>query len=72
MKEYHFEISVEWTGNKGSGTFSSESYSRDSLLVGKQKSHAIEGSSDSAFLGDDSKYNPQELFIGAISQCHMM
>ncbi len=32
----------------------------------------IEGSSDPAFRGDASRYNPEELLLGALAACHML
>lgn len=32
----------------------------------------IPGSSDPAFRGDGSRYNPEELLVASLSQCHML
>jgi len=37
--------------------------------VGKPILH---GSSDPAFQGDSSKYNPEDLLVASVSSCHMM
>ena len=72
MKEHSYEIKLEWTGNKGSGTFDYRSYSRDHILSAKGKGLEILGSSDPGFRGDKSRYNPEELFLASISSCHML
>ena len=66
-----YEVLVEWTGSGGSGTTSYRSYSRDHEIrsAGKQ---VIAGSSDAAFLGDPDRWNPEELLVAALSQCHML
>ena len=72
MKKHNYEISLEWTGNKGSGTFDYRSYSRDHVTKGKDKSAKILGSSDPSFRGDTARYNPEELFLSSIASCHML
>jgi organic hydroperoxide reductase OsmC/OhrA len=72
MKEYQFQTKVEWTGNTGSGTFDARSYDRSHTISVPNKKQIIEASSSSFFRGDESKLNPQELFLSAISSCHLM
>ena len=64
-------MEVTWTGNTGAGTSSYGGYSRahDISAAGKR---IIEGSSDAAFRGDATKYNPEELFVSALSACHLL
>ncbi len=71
MKQHHYSLKVNWTGNKGEGTTDYKSYARSYEIVidGKE---IIEGSSDPAFLGDKTKYNPEELLLASISSCHML
>jgi organic hydroperoxide reductase OsmC/OhrA len=63
---------TSWTGNKGTGTSTYTAYSRDHELHGNEKSASILCSSDPLFRGDPSRYNPEELLLGAISGCHML
>ena len=71
MKEYSYQISLQWVGNRGTGTSNYKAYDRahEIELPGKPK---IFGSSDPAFLGDPTKHNPEELLIAALSSCHML
>lgn len=46
------------------------SYDRDYVISVKGKAD-IAGSSDSVFLGDKSKYNPEDLLLASISSCHI-
>jgi organic hydroperoxide reductase OsmC/OhrA len=72
MKLHNYEIKVEWTGNLGQGTIDYKSFKRDYSISGIGKNMAIEGSSDPAFLGDKTRYNPEELLISSIASCHML
>jgi organic hydroperoxide reductase OsmC/OhrA len=47
-------------------------YSRNHELLGEGKGMSIAGSSDPVFRGDRSRYNPEELLVGALSACHML
>lgn len=72
MKEHHYETSVFWTGNPGSGTTSYTGYSRDHEITGAGKRTGIPGSADPKFRGDASRYNPEELLVAGLSTCHML
>ena len=71
MKQHHYKIGIEWTGNQGSGTDSYTSYSRDHVIVSEGKP-TIPGSSEPAFRGDRTRYNPEELLVSTLSSCHML
>jgi organic hydroperoxide reductase OsmC/OhrA len=68
---HHYEVRVAWTGNTGSGTSAYTSYSREHDISAPQKA-PISGSSDPAFRGDRTRYNPEELLIASASACHML
>ncbi len=72
MKKHNYEIKVEWTGNEGNGTLNYKSYSRNHKIIGNGKYSAINGSSDPSFLGDKTRYNPEDLFLSSLSACHML
>lgn len=72
MKTHNYKIKVEWTGNLGEGTLDYKSYNRNHNIVAEGKYTEINGSSDPAFLGDPTKYNPEDLFLSSISSCHML
>ena len=71
MVEHSYEVNINWTGNTGEGTSSYDSYNRDHTISVKDKPR-LELSSDPSFLGDGTKYNPEELLVSAISGCHML
>ncbi|MBL7934575.1 MAG: OsmC family peroxiredoxin, partial [Bacteroidia bacterium] len=57
-RQHNYQLTVEWTGNTGSGTTNYKSYSRDYIIKINNKI-TIKGSSDSAFMGDITKHNPE-------------
>jgi organic hydroperoxide reductase OsmC/OhrA len=69
--EHHYAAKVSWTGNRGTGTSSYRAYDR-SLVVSAHGKPPIEGSSDRTFHGDAARWNPEELLLVALSQCHML
>jgi len=71
MIQHHYQITVRWTGNKGFGTSCYNAYERSHIIKNEHKTE-IQGSSDPAFRGDKSKYNPEELLIASLSTCHML
>lgn len=72
MSTRRYEIEAHWTGNLGEGTGGYRAYKRDHEIRADAKSIAIPGSSDPAFLGDPSRYNPEELLVASLSACHML
>ncbi|MDR5737006.1 MULTISPECIES: OsmC family protein [unclassified Caballeronia] len=70
-KQHTYELTIAWTGNRGSGTSAYDAYSRDHVVRVANKA-AIEASSDPAFRGDAARHNPEELFVASLSSCHML
>ena len=70
-KEHFYATTVEWTGNKGSGTSGYRTYERAHTIVAEGKP-VIPGSSDPSFRGDPARYNPEDLLVGSLSACHML
>ena len=70
-KQHYYNVEIIWTGNLGSGTLDYRAYSRDHV-VGVDGKEEIEASSDPSFRGDDSRINPEELFLASVSSCHML
>ncbi len=85
-KAHSYNVSITWTGNRGSGTTGYRAYDRDSEVTASGTDEAngpggadgtcqprpIEGSSDPAFRGDPGRWNPEQLLTAALSQCHML
>lgn len=70
-KDHHYEVEVKWTGNAGDGTRTYNGYERSHEIKVNNKP-SLSCSSDPAFRGDRSKYNPEELLLASISSCHML
>lgn len=69
--EHSYAVSVEWQGNRGTGTSGYKDYGRQHRVTAEGK-HPLEGSSDRAFHGDRDRWNPEELLLAALSQCHLL
>ncbi|MEO8261048.1 MAG: OsmC family protein [Pseudolysinimonas sp.] len=69
--QHSFAVSVEWTGNRGSGTSGYRAFGRDNLLTAEGKP-PIEGSAARVFHGDASRWNPEETLIAALVECHLL
>lgn len=71
QRTHQYKTTINWTGNKGSGTETYAGYSRNHSVSVENKT-VIQGSSDPAFRGDPHLHNPEELFLSALSSCHML
>lgn len=70
-KQHHYKTTVIWTGNKGIGTKAYTSYERSHDIIIENKVR-LSASSDPSFRGDNTKHNPEELLVSALSSCHML
>lgn len=68
---YTHHVRLRWDGNRGPGTVAYDSYDRTYRLATDGKPE-LSGSADPAFRGDPARYNPEELFLGALAACHML
>ena len=69
--EHAYTARVVWEGNTGQGTAGYTAYGRDYRVEVAGKPH-LAGSADPAFRGDAHRHNPEDLFLAAISACHML
>lgn len=70
--EHHYNIVVEWTGNRRTGTSGYRDYERSHDVRAEGKPVTIPGSADPSFRGDAERWNPEELLVASLSQCHML
>ena len=70
-KEHDYRVTVRWTGNTGSGTATYRGYGRDHDVVADGKP-PVRASADPAFRGTPDRWNPEELLVASLSQCHML
>ncbi|AEW94719.1 MULTISPECIES: OsmC family protein [Streptomycetaceae] len=70
-KEHSYAVTVRWTGNTGTGTSGYRAYGRghDVVAEGKPDIHAT---ADPAFGGVPERWNPEDLLVASLSQCHML
>lgn len=71
LNDHHYALTVRWTGNRGDGTASYRGYSRDHDVV-IPGLPTLKGSADPTFHGDRTRYNPEQLLLAALAQCHML
>jgi len=71
QKEHHYSATIQWTGNKGSGTDDYRNYERSHEIIISGKTTLL-CSSDTPFRGDKSKHNPEDLLLSSLSSCHML
>jgi organic hydroperoxide reductase OsmC/OhrA len=71
LDEHRYALTVTWTGNLGEGTASYRGYSRDHD-VEIPGLPVLRGSADPSFRGDRTRYNPEQLLLAALAQCHML
>lgn len=70
-RAHTYQVSVRWTGNRGVGTTGYRAYGRDHEVTAPGKP-PVPGSSDRAFHGDADRWNPEEMLVAALSQCHLL
>ena len=68
---HQYAVTVSWTGDRGTGTSAYRDYGRDHLVSADGKP-SIPGSADASFRGDRDRWNPEELLVAALSQCHLL
>lgn len=70
-RTHRYPVTIRWTGNRGDGTAHYRAYGRDHdiLVDGKP---VLAGTADPAFRGDPGRHNPEEMFVAALSACHML
>lgn len=71
-REHTYRTEVEWTGNQGTGTDTYRSYRRDHQVTAPGVAAPIAGSSDPHFRGDAERWNPEQLLLASLSQCHLL
>lgn len=68
---HQYAVQLAWTGNRGTGTSHYRAYGREHTISAAGK-HTIAGSADPTFHGNADRWNPEELLLSALSQCHML
>ncbi len=66
-----YDVTVTWTGDDGEGTATYRSYRRDNVVTAGGPPD-LAGSADPTFRGDVTRWNPEQLLVAALSQCHLL
>jgi organic hydroperoxide reductase OsmC/OhrA len=70
-REHKYNLITIWQGNRGDGTKNVKAYDRSHTvsIAGKPELHLT---TENPAVGDQSKLNPEDLLVSAISSCHML
>ena len=71
LGEHHYALTSTWTGNLGTGTSGYRDYRRD-VTIEVDGKPALAASSDKPFRGDPQRWNPEDLLVAALSECHLL
>lgn len=71
LGEHHYALTSTWTGNTGTGTSGYRDYTRDVTVSIPGKPDLL-ASADKPFRGDPTRWNPEDLLLAALSECHLL
>lgn len=69
--DHHYRVTALWTGNRGQGTTAYRDYDRLVTLSAEGKPD-LAASSDKPFRGDPERWNPEDLLVAALAECHLL
>ena len=69
--EHRYSVRTTWTGDRGTGTSGYRDYDRSVTLEIDGKP-AIAASADRPFRGDRTRWNPEDMLLAALSECHLL
>ncbi|MEU3709176.1 OsmC family protein [Streptomyces catenulae] len=70
-REHTYRTRVVWTGDLGTGTSGYRDYDRGHE-VSSEGPPPLLGTADPAFLGSAEAWNPEQLLLASLAQCHML
>ncbi|WP_329109159.1 OsmC family protein [Micromonospora sp. NBC_01699] len=68
---HRYQLTLTWTGNLGTGTAEYRGYSRAHEVTAPGVPPLL-GSADPMFRGAADRWNPEQLLVAALSQCHLL
>jgi organic hydroperoxide reductase OsmC/OhrA len=71
VRPHLYATRLRWVGPDHGATTSYKAYSRDYAIEADGKPE-LRGSADPHFLGDATRYNPEDLLVAALSACHLL
>jgi organic hydroperoxide reductase OsmC/OhrA len=69
--DHRYALTVTWTGDTGEGTSTYRGYRRTHVVSADGPPDLV-GSADRTFHGDRERWNPEQLLLAALAQCHML
>ena len=69
--QHRYVLTATWTGNRGTGTSGYRDYDR-AVSVEVAGKPLLLGSADKPFRGDPERWNPEDLLLAALSECHLL
>lgn len=69
--EHRYEVNATWVGDRGTGTSGYRDYDR-AVTIEIEGKPALDASADKPFRGDPTKWNPEDLLLAALSECHLL
>ncbi|GAA4779000.1 OsmC family protein [Microbacterium gilvum] len=69
--EHRYALTATWTGNRGTGTSGYRDYDRAVTLAVAGKPDVL-ASADTPFRGDGSRWNPEDMLLASLSECHLL
>ncbi|GAA3899132.1 OsmC family protein [Microbacterium invictum] len=69
--EHHYGLRTTWTGNRGTGTSGYRDYDR-AVTISIDGKPDLAASADKPFRGDPTRWNPEDLLLAALSECHLL
>jgi organic hydroperoxide reductase OsmC/OhrA len=69
--KHTYRLGLTWQGDRGTGTSGYRDYGREVLVSADGKPDLL-GSADPTFRGDAARWNPEEMLLAALAQCHLL
>ena len=69
--EHRYVLRTTWTGDRGTGTSGYRDYDRAVTIEVDGKPDLL-ASSDKPFRGDPARWNPEDLLLASLSECHLL
>jgi organic hydroperoxide reductase OsmC/OhrA len=69
--DHAYTVAVEWQGDRGSDTSGYRDYDRRTVLRAPGRPDIL-ASADRAFFGEADRWNPEDLLVASLSECHLL
>lgn len=69
--EHTYRLRARWTGDRGTGTSGYRDYDR-SVTIDVEGKPSLLASADVPFRGDPERWNPEDLLLASLSECHLL